>query len=216
MQALLIDIEGWEIQMERLLKQIEAYKPCNEQEEKDRELLLQWIRSGMDIVTRANETAHLTASAWVVSPDRKQVLMAYHNIYHSWAWLGGHADGDADLCSVAVREVKEESGIEEVKLLSDQPFSLEILSVDGHVKRGKYVTAHLHLNVTYLMEASESGNPGSGGRKRAFTGHTTTGGTGFTGDSDCGWSLEAWNVCALSSSSERYLSYGSRSQETNT
>ncbi len=63
--------------------------------------------------------------------------MAYHNIYHSWAWLGGHADGDADLCSVAVREVKEESGIEEVKLLSDQPFSLEILSVDGHVKRGK-------------------------------------------------------------------------------
>ncbi len=62
MQALLIDIEGWEIQMERLLKQIEAYKPCNEQEEKDRELLLQWIRSGRDIVTRANETAHLTAS----------------------------------------------------------------------------------------------------------------------------------------------------------
>ena len=50
MQALLIDIEGWEIQMERLLKQIEAYKPCNEQEEKDRELLIQWIRSGMDIV----------------------------------------------------------------------------------------------------------------------------------------------------------------------
>ena len=30
MQALLIDIEGWEIQMERLLKQIEAYKPCSE------------------------------------------------------------------------------------------------------------------------------------------------------------------------------------------
>ena len=57
--------------MERLLKQIEAYKPCNEQEEKDRELLIQWIRSGRDIVTRANETAHLTASAWVVSPDRK-------------------------------------------------------------------------------------------------------------------------------------------------
>ena len=47
---------------------------------------------------------------------------------------------------MAVREVKEESGIEEVKLLSDQPFSLEILSVDGHVKRGKYVTTHLHLN----------------------------------------------------------------------
>lgn len=138
---------------ENLLRQIREYRPYNEQEERDRAILLKWMESGCDILTRENETAHLTASAWVVSPDRKQVLMAYHNIYHSWAWLGGHADGDADLCSVAVRKVKEESGIEEVKLLSDQPFSLEILSVDGHVKRGKYVTAHLHLNVTYLMEA---------------------------------------------------------------
>lgn len=137
---------------ENLLRQIREYRPYNEQEERDRAILLKWMESGCDILTRENETAHLTASAWVVSPDRKQVLMAYHNIYHSWAWLGGHADGDADLCSVAVREVKEESGIEEVKLLSDQPFSLEILSVDGHVKRGKYVTTHLHLNVTYLME----------------------------------------------------------------
>ena len=138
---------------QELLDEIAAYHPFNEQEERDRAILLKWMESGCDILTRENETAHLTASAWVVSPDRKQVLMAYHNIYHSWAWLGGHADGDADLCSVAVREVKEESGIEEVKLLSDQPFSLEILSVDGHVKRGKYVTTHLHLNVTYLMEA---------------------------------------------------------------
>ena len=119
---------------ENLLRQIREYRPYNEQEERDRAILLKWMESGCDILTRENETAHLTASAWVVSPDRKQVLMAYHNIYHSWAWLGGHADGDADLCSVAVREVKEESGIEEVK-------------------RGKYVTTHLHLNVTYLMEA---------------------------------------------------------------
>ena len=96
---------------ENLLRQIREYRPYNEQEERDRAILLKWMESGCDILTRENETAHLTASAWVVSPDRKQVLMAYHNIYHSWAWLGGHADGDADLCSVAVREVKEESGI---------------------------------------------------------------------------------------------------------
>ena len=106
---------------ENLLRQIREYRPYNEQEERDRAILLKWMESGCDILTRENETAHLTASAWVVSPDRKQVLMAYHNIYHSWAWLGGHADGDADLCSVAVREVKEESGIEEVKLMEADP-----------------------------------------------------------------------------------------------
>ena len=138
---------------QKLMESIRAYQPFNEQEEMDKSLILDWIETQDDAFSRDNTVAHMTASAWVVNKDRSRVLMAYHNIYHSWAWLGGHADGDADLCSVAVREVKEESGIEEVKLLSDQPFSLEILSVDGHVKRGKYVTAHLHLNVTYLMEA---------------------------------------------------------------
>ena len=73
---------------ENLLRQIREYRPYNEQEERDRAILLKWMESGCDILTRENETAHLTASAWVVSPDRKQVLMAYHNIYHSWAWLG--------------------------------------------------------------------------------------------------------------------------------
>ena len=138
---------------QELMESIRAYQPFNEQEKMDKSLILDWIETQDDAFSRDNTVAHMTASAWVVNKDRSRVLMAYHNIYHSWAWLGGHADGDADLCSVAVREVKEESGIEEVKLLSDQPFSLEILSVDGHVKRGKYVTAHLHLNVTYLMEA---------------------------------------------------------------
>lgn len=71
---------------ENLLRQIREYRPYNEQEERDRAILLKWMESGCDILTRENETAHLTASAWVVSPDRKQVLMAYHNIYHSWAW----------------------------------------------------------------------------------------------------------------------------------
>ena len=124
-----------------------------QQEERDRAILLKWMESGCDILTRENETAHLTASAWVVSPDRKQVLMAYHNIYHSWSWLGGHADGETDLLAVAIREVKEEAGISDVRPVSEEIFSLESLTVDGHVKKGRYVSSHLHLNVTYLLEA---------------------------------------------------------------
>ena len=138
---------------ENLLRQIQKYRPYNEQEERDRAILLKWMESGCDILTRENETAHLTASAWVVSPDRKQVLMAYHNIYNSWAWLGGHADGEWNLQKVAIREVEEESGLSQVTLLQEAPVSLEILTVDGHWKRGMYVSSHLHLNVTYLMEA---------------------------------------------------------------
>lgn len=129
------------------------FVPANPQEVRDQALLLQWLDAGVEVFTRENQTAHFTASAWVISPDRTKVLMAYHNLYNSWAWLGGHADGEQDLKAVACREVKEESGLQELTLLSEKPISLEILCVDGHEKRGNYVSSHLHLNVTYLFEA---------------------------------------------------------------
>ena len=136
-----------------LLNQIETYQPWNEQEAADREGLLARMRRGKDLYTRSNPEAHFTASAWVVSPDRKQVLMAYHNLYGSWAWLGGHADGQQDLLAAAMREVQEESGLTVVRPVTPDIFSLEILTVDGHEKHGRYVSSHLHLNVTYLLEA---------------------------------------------------------------
>ena len=54
---------------------------------------------------------------------------------------------------VARREVMEESGVKNVRPLMNAIFSVEVLPVFGHVKRGKYVSTHLHLNVTYLFEA---------------------------------------------------------------
>ena len=137
----------------KLYDQIRAFAPFNEQEETDRKRLLEYLETGKDLFTRKNENAHMTASAWVVSKDRTKVLMAYHNIYDSWSWLGGHADGETDLLKTALREVKEESGLQNVSPVSEDIYSLEILTVDGHEKKGTYVGSHLHLNVTYLLEA---------------------------------------------------------------
>lgn len=136
-----------------LLQQLKAYRPWNDQEMRDREELLRRLGAGEALYGRENPSAHLTASAWVVSPDRDRVLMAYHNLFDSWAWLGGHADGERDLLAVALREVREESGVTTAHPLSPDIFSLEILTVDGHEKRGQYVSSHLHLNVTFLLEA---------------------------------------------------------------
>ena len=135
--------------------QLEAYVPCCEQEERDLALIRQCLLE-KDIFCRENLRSHLTASAWIVNRDRTKVLMAYHNLYQSWAWLGGHADGEEDLLSVALREAKEESGLAHVRPVSEGIFSVEVLTVDGHVKRGQYVPSHLHLNVTYLLEADEA------------------------------------------------------------
>ena len=140
-----------------LMDQLRAFTPYNAQEEMDRALILDQLERVPDIFSRENRLAHMTASAWVLSPSRDRVLMAYHNIYNSWSWLGGHADGEIDLLAVALREVREESGIAAVRPISPLPISVESLTVDGHVKRGQYVSSHLHLNVTYLLEADDRG-----------------------------------------------------------
>ena len=132
------------------MKDILGYLPQNETETS---AIRQWMeRYGDQLLTRMPE-GHFTAAGFIFNPDRTKTLMIYHNIYQSWSWMGGHADGDRDLLAVARREVMEESGLKELKLLSPEIFSLEILTVDGHIKRGQYVSSHLHLNVTYLFEA---------------------------------------------------------------
>ena len=138
---------------EDLIRDIERYIPFNEQEERDKTLILDWICNNENAFSRDNVVAHMTSSAWVVNKDRSKVLMVYHNIYNSWSWLGGHADDETDLLSVAIREVKEEAGILNVQPVSNDIFSMESLTVDGHVKKGEYVSSHLHLNITYLLEA---------------------------------------------------------------
>ena len=135
---------------------IQEYNPFNEQEAADKALILGFLAENDDAFYRTNLIAHMTASAWVVNPAHNRVLMVYHKIYDSWSWTGGHADGDEDLARVALREVREETGVKSARLLSTEIFSLESLTVDGHEKHGAYVPSHLHLNVTYLLEADDS------------------------------------------------------------
>lgn len=82
--------------------------------------------------------------------------MIYHNIYNSWTWTGGHADGETDLLGVALREATEETGIKNMKPIFSEIFLLDTLPVLGHFKRGKYISAHIHLSIAYLIEADET------------------------------------------------------------
>lgn len=78
--------------MEKIKKEIEKYTPFNEQEEKDKKLILEILERENDILTRNNKKYHFIVSAWIISTGRKKVLMCYHNLYNSWAWLGGHTN----------------------------------------------------------------------------------------------------------------------------
>lgn len=138
--------------------EIRAYVPQSEQEATDQRIILEYIDQYPDtVLTRENEYAHITSSGFVVNADASKVLMAHHNIYRVWAWTGGHADGDGDLLAVALREAAEETGAAHIRPLGEGIASLDILPVWGHMKRGRYVAAHQHLNVTYLLLADEGG-----------------------------------------------------------
>ena len=138
-----------------LFNDIKNYKPVNQQEETDQKQMLQYMIHNTNYLDRENQIVHFSASAWTVNKEYTKTLMVYHNIYQSWSWIGGHADGIEDLCSVALRELQEETGVANALLVSQDIFSLETLIVEGHVKKGIYVPCHLHFNVTYLAEADE-------------------------------------------------------------
>lgn len=160
---------------------IAAFEPFNEQEAADKHVILRALDTDPDCFDRSAQ-AHMACSIWVVDPSFTQTLLVYHNIYDSWSWIGGHADGECDLAAVALRELQEETGVAHARLVAGEAhgagdasaaseptvggvrplcgpggiYSLEVLTVDGHEKRGAYVSSHLHLNVTYLAIADSA------------------------------------------------------------
>lgn len=133
-----------------------AYTPFDEEENVNVQEFLQFLTAFKDNVwTRDNLVGHITSSAFVVNPEKTKVLMAYHKIYDSFAWLGGHADGDKDLLHVALKETREESGLQNIKVLQNTFIDVVSMIVVPHIKRGKPVPSHIHYNVTYLLEGSE-------------------------------------------------------------
>lgn len=137
--------------------QINEYIPQNDIEENEKRVIEDYIKQfPHNILSRDNEFAHITSSGFIMNPKLDKVLMIHHKVYNTWTWTGGHADDDTDLLEIALKEAKEETGVVNIKPLTKDIASLDIIPVWGHYKRGKYVCAHLHLNSSYILIADES------------------------------------------------------------
>lgn len=137
------------------LEEIKLYQPQEEQEKRQKEIMLQYIVMFYDTISyRTSMLFHMTASAIILNENKDKILMIYHKIYQSWSWVGGHADGETDLQKTALREAQEETGISKLKPWKNI-LSLDILTVEGHEKNKEYICPHLHFNVTYGFMASE-------------------------------------------------------------
>ena len=132
------------------------YIPLCEQEISDQKAILKFIELNDDCLLRSNLVAHITSSAIVVNKKMDKVLFIHHNIYNSWGWVGGHNDGNPDLFQVAIKEAKEETGVTQIVPYNDEILGIDVIYVENHIKNGKFVGDHLHLNATYLLVADEN------------------------------------------------------------
>jgi 8-oxo-dGTP pyrophosphatase MutT (NUDIX family) len=100
---------------------------------------------------REHLAGHFTGSAWLISADGARVLLTHHRKLNRWLQLGGHADGDADLAQVALREAEEESG------LTDLEVEREVFDLDRHwIPERANEPGHWHYDVRYVVRANGS------------------------------------------------------------
>lgn len=110
---------------------------------------LAFVEQHADCLLRSCVPGHLTGSAWIVSPDRQRTLLTHHHKLDKWLQLGGHADGDADLAAVAMREAREESGLTQLQLVSPRIFDL-----DRHwIPPRKSDPGHFHYDLRFMLSA---------------------------------------------------------------
>jgi len=112
--------------------------------------MITFLKSDENCFERDNSLGHFTGSAWVVNPSRDAVLLTHHRKLNKWLQLGGHADGNPDLQTVARQEAIEESGVQSLKVVSKEIFDLDIHPIPTLEK----YHAHLHYDVRFLFEAA--------------------------------------------------------------
>jgi 8-oxo-dGTP pyrophosphatase MutT (NUDIX family) len=127
----------------------------------------QLVERHADCFERTCRPGHITASAWVLSPDRRRVLLAHHRKLDKWLQVGGHADGQTDPIDAALREATEESGLVHLRVARIEGQLLP-LDVDVHEiparqdASGNLIDdAHYHYDIRFLLFAEHEADPRS-------------------------------------------------------
>ncbi|MBW2229433.1 MAG: NUDIX hydrolase [Deltaproteobacteria bacterium] len=141
-----------------LLRLLERYAAAHPEERSCVGRIRGLVESDPDCFLRRCGPGHITASAWILSPDRRRFLLTHHRKLGRWLQLGGHADGDADVLNVALREAREESGMTRFALVSpawagggEVPMPID---VDVHwIPARPGEPAHEHHDIRFLLVA---------------------------------------------------------------
>jgi 8-oxo-dGTP pyrophosphatase MutT (NUDIX family) len=134
---------------------LESWRPDGDEQERLRASYLAHLRTHPDGLSRSCVPAHLTASVLVLDPTASQVLLTHHRKGEFWGQLGGHCEpSDQSLAGAALREAREESGIDDLRLVGDLPVDL-----DRHALASAFGSCGEHLDVRYVAVGPAGARP---------------------------------------------------------
>ena len=135
------------MQRKQLLELLSDYQISSSEDEKMVMTTRKFITENIQCFERSLASGHITGSSWIVDFDRSHVLLTHHKKLNKWMQLGGHADGMSDIFLVALKEAKEESGLEHIYPLMHKIFDIDIHFVPD------CASGHFHYDIRFLFEA---------------------------------------------------------------
>ncbi len=135
---------------EKLKQLLLQYSPTDPSEILARTQILEFIQAHPNCFDRSLLEGHVTASAWLLNKDLTKALLLHHGKFDVWCQLGGHCDGDSDVLAVALKEAREESGVNNIV-----PISTEIFDLDVHeIPELSGIQAHKHYDIRFLLKVN--------------------------------------------------------------
>lgn len=136
-----------------LLENLKKYRSSFEEEKSFITRFLKLLENS-NAFERTHLPGHITGSAFIVSEDFTHTLLVHHAKLNKWLQPGGHADGDANVARVALREANEETGLQHLTLVTPEIFDIDIHPIPTR----KDFPQHNHYDVRYLIKGSVNEN----------------------------------------------------------
>ena len=131
-----------------LREELESYTPFDKHEKENVQKVIQFLTTHSNCYDRSNLEGHVTAGGLVVDLDGN-VLLNHHKKTGLWFQFGGHGDGESNCINVARREISEEAGIYDCKLMSDKILDVDVQQIAYSAKKNE--PKHLHFDINFLF-----------------------------------------------------------------
>lgn len=135
-----------------IIQLLENHQPFNPAEASFLSDTISFIKSHKDCFERSLMIGHVTGSAWILDQTHRYALLTHHLKLDKWFQTGGHCDGDPDVLKVAMKEAEEETGLSDIKPVSEQVFDVDIHLIPER----KGIPAHFHYDIRFLLEADKN------------------------------------------------------------